>query len=75
MRFDRLSLLIDPRARVTVRCDACGRRTTYSADEFRKRLPPGLDSFEDMRRGLRCELPDGCGRKAAVIVGWIDTWA
>jgi hypothetical protein len=74
-RFVRLSQLNDARAHVTVRCDGCGRRITDTAEEFPRRLPTGLDDFADMRGRLRCERPDGCGRRAVIIVGWVDIWA
>jgi hypothetical protein len=74
-RFVRLSQLDHALGRVTVRCDGCGRKITYSVEEFRRRLPANLDAFEDMRGRLRCERPEGCGRKAAVVIGWVDIWA
>jgi hypothetical protein len=73
-RFVRLSQLSDPRSRVTVRCDRCQRRATYSADEFRRMIPADLDSFAEMERRLRCRPPDGCGQREAVVIGWIDIW-
>jgi hypothetical protein len=48
---------------------------TYCADDFRRRLPPGLDDFAEIQARLRCERPDGCGRKAAIVIGWLDIWA
>jgi hypothetical protein len=74
-RFVRLSQLTDPRGRVTIRCKRCGRRPTYSAEEFRRMVPADLDSFADMERRLRCQFPGGCGQREAVVIGWIDIWA
>jgi hypothetical protein len=76
MRYERLSQLTDPRSKVSLRCEAsdCGRKATYSADEFRE-MVAGLDAFSDIKKRLRCKWPPGCGRRGCVeVIGWVDIW-
>jgi hypothetical protein len=63
--FQNLSRMMAGGAALKIKCEACGRQTTWRSDEAFRRLGPDATPYE-IRRRLVCI---GCG-----ATGWVQVW-